>query len=195
MLKDKLQKFFNQESPEKILPLEKNFAEQWNIDLPTNVQESEEDTRFTNATIEVMSKETEESVMNVLADEFLNKPISYVKKNSEHFIYLDSKWFDLIGVDGISLEIDDVFGTYEVLFGLRRKKNDRPQLLDYFNSQLGDSPKHSLLFNGEDGLWDVNFSVNGLQGFHEEMTIHELYQAVYIFVFHLHVYLDEAKTV
>ena len=80
---------------------------------------------FSNAYIERCSKETETMIANE-SSSFLNKPIIYLKEHKNEFIYVESALFDDIGVEGISLEADDVFGTYDVMLGLKlQKKFDR----------------------------------------------------------------------
>ena len=77
--------------------------------------------RFKDVYIERCDKETEE----LLAEEsssFLEQPIEYFKNHKNEFMYLESEWFDLIGVDAISFEADSVFGTYDVMMGLKLQK-------------------------------------------------------------------------
>src|SRR5438309_11030080 len=65
--------------------------------------EKEPSLRFADVYIERCDKETEE----LLAEEsslFLHQPIEYFKKHSNEFMYVESEWFDLIGVDAISFE-------------------------------------------------------------------------------------------
>jgi hypothetical protein len=141
--------------------------------------------RFSDAVIERCDKETE----NLLANEaalFLNQPIQYLKKQKNEFIYLESKWFDLIRVESISLEADDVFGTYDVMLGLKLQKKFDATLKSFLNTNLhGEGSKFDLVFSHDDGLWDLNFALNYVSGFHEEMSIVEAYQIIYHLLFNL----------
>jgi hypothetical protein len=141
--------------------------------------------RFKDAYIERCDKETE----NILANEsfeFLNQPISYLKKQKKEFIYMETNWFDLIDVDAVSLEVDDVFETYDVMLGLKLQKKFDHKIREYLNDHLhGDEAKFDLLFNQEDGLWNLNFTLNYVEGFQAEMTIGEAFQLIYRFLFKL----------
>ncbi|NMD69218.1 branched-chain amino acid aminotransferase [Bacillus sp. DNRA2] len=142
-------------------------------------------TEFQDAYIERLDKETEE----LLAEEdngFLNQPIAYFQQHKNEFMYLESAAFTELGVDGLSFEVDDVFGTYEMLLGLRLQKKYQAAIKDYLHSTLqGDEAQFSLMFNGDDGLWDLNFGLNHVEGFKDELTIKEAYKLVYAYLKHL----------
>jgi hypothetical protein len=54
------------------------------------------------------------------------------------------------------------------------------------NSQLyGDEAKFDLMFSLEDGLWNLNFALNYVEGFNEDITIGEAFQLIYRFLFQL----------
>ncbi|MEI5907001.1 branched-chain amino acid aminotransferase [Bacillus spongiae] len=190
MLKENIQNHIQAGRP--LLALEKELADKYLLN--TNTVEDSDESRFRDAYVELVHKETEATVRNVTAEEILTQPITYLKMNKEHFIYIDSSWFDIIGIDGMSLEVDDLFGTYEVLFGLKRKKKEKQGIVDYFNEHLGEQPKHSILFSGQEGIWEINFAANGLVAFQETMTLDDLLQNVYQFLFQLNIELDEGKT-
>ena len=84
-----------------------------------------EEARFADVYIERVDKESEEMIQTENAS-FLNTPLTYVKTTKE-FIYIESKWFDVVRADGLAIEWDEVFQTYTVLFGLKRPK----KILDY----------------------------------------------------------------
>ena len=46
------------------------------------------------------------------------------------------------------------------------------------------------MFNANEGIWDVNFSINGIKGFKEDWTIREAYNNVYHFLFQLREYIE-----
>ncbi|MGE7120717.1 branched-chain amino acid aminotransferase [Peribacillus sp. NPDC046944] len=155
------------------------------------IEEIENTTRFTDAYIELSDKETEELIKEETAA-FLTQPLEYLKTNKNEFLYFESSWFDLIGVEALSLEVDDVFGTYNAMFGLKFQKKMGDALKSYFNQELqGDMGTFSMIFNQGDGLWDVNFALNAVQGFKEEMTLGEAFQLTYHFLFNLNETIEE----
>lgn len=137
---------------------------------------------FQDAHIERLDKESEELLAQEGAS-FLNQPIEYFKQHKNEFMYLEAALFTEIGVDGISFEIDDVFGTYEVLLGLKLQKKHQAAIKNYLESTLqGDEAKFSLMFNGDDGLWDLNFGLNYVEGFNDNLAIAEAFQLIYSYL-------------
>ncbi len=153
--------------------------------------ESDPSLRFADVYIERCDKETEE----LLAEEpstFMQQPIDYFKNHGNEFIYVESEWFDLIGVDAISFEADSVFGTYDVMLGLKLQKKYGPSLKSFLTKQLSsDDTTFDLMFNGNDGLWDVNFALNDLSDFNGIKTIEEAFVSIYRFLFQLAEALEE----
>ncbi|MEW9050671.1 MAG: branched-chain amino acid aminotransferase [Neobacillus sp.] len=137
------------------------------------------------AYIERCSKETE----NMIAQEssaFLNQPLSYLKDHKSEFIYLESTDFEPIGVDAVSLEIDDVFGTYDVMLGLKLQKKYEAVIREYLNSHLnGDEGKFDLIFSGDDGLWNLNFALNYVEGYSEDLSLHSAFNLIIHFLTNL----------
>ncbi|WP_163102340.1 branched-chain amino acid aminotransferase [Peribacillus alkalitolerans] len=140
------------------------------------------DNLFENVYMERCDKESE----NMIAEEglnFLQQPIDHLKKHKNEFIYIEGDSFDQLGIDSLSLEIDDVFGTYEALLGLKLQKKFQPNIKDYLSHQLeGEDPKYSLMFSNEDGLWNLNFPLNRVEGFKEEMTFEEAFTLIHHFL-------------
>lgn len=102
---------------------------------------------------------------------------------------MESKWFDLIGVDAVAFEADDVFGTYDVMLGLKLQKKFEPSIKEFLQNSLhNDGAKFDLMFDQGDGLWSLNFALNFVEGFNEEMSMREAYGLIYQFLFKL----DEA---
>ncbi|MEH7505224.1 branched-chain amino acid aminotransferase [Neobacillus drentensis] len=191
MIKDHIQQYIlEQQSNQKtesitLFKEEKEYLEK--NQLVDNLQLSEKDpsVRFADAYIERCDKESENMLKNE-SSSFLNEPLDYLKKHKNEFIYLESNWFDLIGVEAVSLEADDVFGTYDVMLGLKLQKKFEKTLKENLNSQLqGDEAKFDLMFSLEDGLWNLNFALNYVEGFNEEITIGEAFQLIYRFLFQL----------
>ncbi|WP_252189180.1 branched-chain amino acid aminotransferase [Rossellomorea vietnamensis] len=115
-----------------------------------------------------------------------------MKKHKNEFIYLESKWFALIGVDAVSVEVDDVFGTYDVMLGLKLQKKYRSQIESYLDGSLKGESSYDLLFNGEDGLWDLNFTLNDHGDFDESQTMLTVYELIYDILFNLLQTVDES---
>jgi hypothetical protein len=140
---------------------------------------------FSNAYIERCSKETETMIANE-SSSFLNQPISYLNEHKNEFIYVESALFDDIGVEGISLEVDDVFGTYDVMLGLKLQKKFDKVLREHLNSSLiGEASKFDLIFSQDDGLWDLNFALNYVAGYKEDMSISDAFQLIHQFLTNL----------
>ncbi|NWQ44361.1 branched-chain amino acid aminotransferase [Bacillus sp. EB106-08-02-XG196] len=144
--------------------------------------ENKENGNFTDAYIERCSKETETMIANE-SSSFLKQPITYLKEHKNEFIYVESTLFEQIGVEGVSLEVDDVFGTYDVMLGLKLQKKYEKMLKDQLNNSLqGDEAKFDLMFSHDDGLWDLNFALNYVDGYTENLSIHEAFQLIHQFL-------------
>ncbi|MGG1689115.1 branched-chain amino acid aminotransferase [Heyndrickxia ginsengihumi] len=181
---------------EKIIHLckdEKEYAEQHSIisdDIKVILEEAS--FRFKDAYIERCDKETDDTITEVELS-FLNQPITYLKNHQKEFIYLESDWFDVIKVDSISLEVDDVFGIYDCLLGLKLPKKAESSIKSFLNGTLLEGAIFSLMFNQQDGLWDFNISLNHITGFREDMSIMDAYTLIYEFLFSLIVAIEEEK--
>jgi hypothetical protein len=193
MLKDSMKHYLSQALEEKkdsqisLFKEEVDYIERNQLmeDRNINLTENKSNSRFLEAYVERCNKETEE----VIAEEeatFLDHPLDYLQKHKNEFIYLESKWFELVGVDAVSLEVDDVFDTYSVLLGLKLQKKFQSVLKEQLSEQLHrEEASFSLMFNQNDGLWDLNFALNYVDGFQENLSIGEAYQLVYGFIFTL----------
>ncbi|MCY7494924.1 branched-chain amino acid aminotransferase [Bacillus safensis] len=144
-----------------------------------------EEARFGDVYIERVDKESEDMIQTENAS-FLNTPLTYVKKHQKEFIYIESKWFDVVKVDGLAIEWDEVFQTYTVLFGLKRPKKDTNILKDMLSPLNGAQ----LQFNGQDGLFDVNLQILELEDIHEDTAFIDVILAVYRFLFRMIVQLE-----
>jgi hypothetical protein len=148
-----------------------------------NILDGNDYSAFNNAYLELSNKETDELVAEKTAA-FFNEPIAYFKQHIEQFIYIEAEKFEIIGADSVCLEVDDVFGTYEVMLGLRMPKKLEKNMKAAIDQLLtGETKKYSLLFNGTDGLWELNFALNGVDGFDPEMTIGEAFAQIHHFLF------------
>lgn len=177
----------------EIYPEEKEYITKHNL-ISGDVTFIEKDptTRFQDAYIERCDKETEE-ILSKESFTFLEQPIDYLQKHKNEFIYIESDWFELIGVDGISFEVNDLFGTYDVLLGLQLKKKYEGSLKEYLHNQLhGDQARFELMFNQNDGVWDFNFALDYMDEFNEEMSIENACRLVYQFLFKLVERMEES---
>ena len=164
---------------------EREYALKHDLVKSEEISEAGGASRFQDATIERCSKETED-LLGGESGKFLEKPLKYLKENKNEFVFLESRWFNVIGVEAVSLEMDDVFGTYDVMLGLKLQKKYRDAIEQYLDQSLqGDSSTYDLLFNGEDGLWDFNFTLNNHPDFNEDLSLNEAYEMIYRFLFHL----------
>lgn len=173
---------------------EKDYVEKYGL-IPKSVEieEKSSDLRFADAYIERGYKESEE-VVGVEGQTFLNQPVEYLKKHMSEFIYLESTWFEMIGVDAVSLEVDDVFRTYDVMLGLKLQKKREAEIKLYLNNKLKDEAKFDLMFSSDDGLWNLNFDLDSVQGFSEEMTFGEAYGLIYQVLFSLVEAVEQGKS-
>lgn len=186
MLKKQMELYISKALSENKVELfkeEKEYAERHHLTNNLTVVEKENNTRFTDAYIERSNKENEELIAEE-SSAFLSQPLEYLKINKREFLYIESSWFGLIGVETLSLELDDVFGTYNALFGLKFQKKMGNVLKAYLNKELqGETGTYSLMFNQDDGLWDVNFALNSIEGFKEEMSLEDALNLAYRFLF------------
>lgn len=148
--------------------------------------------RFVDAYIERNDKESEEEISKE-SNIFLEQPLNYLKKHMNEFIYLESNWFEIIGVDAISLEVDDLFGTYDVMLGLKIQKKFEPSIRMFLKEHLGDEERFDLIFSLEDGLWNLNFDLDSVEGFNETITLGRAFQLIYRFLFRLVEAVEEDK--
>jgi hypothetical protein len=178
---------------------EKDYIEKHQLlaeDLKASVSFIENDpcSRFADVYIERCDKESEELIAEETST-FLDQPIDYFKHNINEFMYLESNWFDIIGVDAISFEADSVFETYDVMLGLKVPKKAEAALKTCLTNELNkEEATFDLMFSPNDGLWDFNFALNDLNEYNEKWTIQEAYTAIYRFLFRLVEAVEEMKT-
>ncbi|WP_438312051.1 branched-chain amino acid aminotransferase [Sporosarcina sp. FA9] len=168
----------------------KLYAEKHHL-LPDDIAVEVNDIRY--EVIELCNKETEEVIRTETA-EFLNESMTYLKKNRDEFIFLESNSFELARIDAVALELDDVFETYTALFGLKVQKKFGPDFKQYLDEHLhGDGVKYSVSFSDADGLWDVNFALDYLEGFDEDLSLNKIVELIYSFVYNMIEALEDAQ--
>ena len=137
---------------------------------------------FTVSALERCNKETEETVA-VETAEFLQQKISYFKVHQEEFLYAESSDFANAKMDAVVLEFDDMFKVYTALFGLRLQKKVDQQLKAYLRDNLkGMLGSSSAMFEGNEGIWEVNIALDAIEGFTGEETIEQAYELLINFV-------------
>ncbi|MGA9226703.1 MAG: branched-chain amino acid aminotransferase [Mesobacillus sp.] len=174
---------------------EKEFADRKGLleGAEDPITELPQEERFKGAYIERGNKETEEFLGKESAD-FLMQPISYFQKHKNEFMYVESEWWEIVGVDAVSFEADDVFGTYDVMLGLKLQKKYDSGIKSYLKENLlGDGEGFDLMFDSNEGIWSLNFALNGVKGYAEDLTISEAYLLIYGFLFRLAEWVEGNK--
>ncbi|MFE3974474.1 MULTISPECIES: branched-chain amino acid aminotransferase [unclassified Peribacillus] len=187
MLKKQMESYISKsiiENKVELFKEERDYVEKHKLIADDiTIVEKENTSRFTDAYIERSNKESEELISEENSA-FLTQSIEYLKNNKEEFLYFESKWFGLIGVEALSLEMDDVFGTYNAMFGLKFQKKMGESLKTYLTKELQEGiGSFSLMFNQGDGLWDVNFALDNVNGFREDLSLEETFNLIYHFLF------------
>ena len=137
---------------------------------------------FTLSALERCNKETEETLA-VETTEFLQQNISYLKAHQEEFLYAESSAFADVKMDAVVLEFDEMFKVYTALFGLRLQKKMNEQLKSYLRDNLkGMLGSSSAMFDGNEGIWEVNIALDAIEGFTGEETFEQAYELLIDFV-------------
>jgi hypothetical protein len=192
VLKNRIQKYIEQKTKQNKSSIEL-FRDEKDYALKQGIIDGEEiminelapEIRFIDAYIERGDKETEEFLSEEKGD-FLKQPISYFKSHQNEFMYLETDWWDLVGVDAVSFEQDNVFGNYDVMLGLKLQKKYDSAIREFLTENLkGDESVFDLMFDGNEGVWSLNFPLNSLEDFHEELHLDEAFSLIYSFLFKL----------
>ena len=137
---------------------------------------------LTDVYMERCDKDSEEVIAQETAA-FLNTPLSHLKQHMNEFLYIETSTFEPAKTDSLSLEVDDVFKTYMVLFGFKVQKKNAAIIKSFLEENLhGDNIYSSMMFSGEDGLWDINLPIDNMDGYREEMSIQEAVTIIYSFL-------------
>lgn len=191
MLKEHMTMYINQlieeqEPPIKLFKEQGQYVEKHGLlTESTTVSIIDPAARFENAYIERCDKETEELIL-IEAPIFLKEPLTHFKERQHEFLLIEANILRFIGVDALSIEVDDVFDTYTALFGLKMKKNRADAIKAYMDNHIQEEIGHySMAFSDKDGLWDINFAINYSKGYQDDMTIGEAAELVYQFIFNL----------
>jgi len=174
-----------------VLPFESAYLLENALEDEENIIIGTISNRLGQPYMELANKESDEVIKQGMPASFLEEKISLLKLNLEEYLYVEADLFTIIQVDGLTLEVDSVFRKYDALFGFRAPKKQEQLIRAYFVEQLGEEATYSLMFNGQDGLWDVNFPIENVDGFTEDLTVAETLELFYQFMFELGKKLEE----
>lgn len=182
MLKKQIELLISEQENIKLLDVEKAYAQKHEL---LNEGAIVDTTSLKFEVIERCDKETEE----LLAEEtaaFLTMPIHYLKEHPNEFMFVTAGRLDVVRVDTFALEFDEAFGVYSALFGLRLQKKQSEFLHTYLKAHLNhETLTYNAAFSGEDGLWEVNLTLDALDEFNEQQSFDEVLTRLYCFVFGL----------
>ena len=132
--------------------------------------------------LERCHKETEETIA-VEQAAFLQQPITYFKNEIEQFLYVGAAEFEIAKMDAVVVEFDEMFKVHTALFGLSIQKKYsqalKVYLRDHLKGMLGSS---SAMFNGDEGLWEVNVAFEAMESFKGDETIEQAIEKLIEFV-------------
>lgn len=132
--------------------------------------------------LERCHKETEQTLA-VEETAFLQQPITYFKKEIEQFLYVGASEFEAVKMDAVVIEFDEMFKVHTALFGLSIQKKYSQALKGYLRDHLkGMLGSSSAMFNGDEGLWEVNIAFEAMEGFTGEETIEQAIEKLIAFV-------------
>lgn len=132
--------------------------------------------------VERCHKETEETLA-VEQAAFLQQPITYFKKEIEQFLYVGAEEFSAAKMDAVVIEFDEMFKVHTALFGLAIQKKYSQALKTFLRDNLkGMLGSSSAMFNGDEGLWEINIAFEAMEGFTGEETIEHAIEKLVAFV-------------
>jgi len=190
MLKKQMQTYISEQAktagPIFFFSEEKNYLLSHQLIEEEKIEETNTPARFASLYLELANKETDESLNADMNAPFLQTKINYLAEKLEEYLYIETDAFSIIGVESLSLEVDSVFRTYEGIFGLKAPKKTEGAIRSFFEKTLeGDDITYNLMFNAQDGLWDVNLPIEAIPGFSAEMSIGDAIKLIYLFLFQL----------
>lgn len=131
--------------------------------------------------LERLNKETEQLIA-VAEPSFLQQPLQYVVEHKEEYIYMESPAFEALKMDAVVLEFDEAFEVPMALFGLRFQKKVSPVLKQFLKDNLQKGLVSGAMFAGDEGIWEINISLNAMTNYDEQQTIEETLQKLMAFV-------------
>ncbi|TQR09062.1 branched-chain amino acid aminotransferase [Psychrobacillus soli] len=135
-----------------------------------------------NVLCERYDKETEELVSKDSL-EFLNTPLSHFKEKKNEYVYLQAENLEALKVDGLVIEYDEVFEVYTAMFGLSIQKKFAPKIEAFLSARYNkEKMNYSLIFSGDEGLWEINLPLDYIDQFSENFTIEEAYHFLQSFI-------------
>lgn len=189
LLLKKLETYIKKQDTDKVLLLEEEFNHL--TETFANVEVVNSVDRFSDLYLELVNKETDETVESDLPYSFLDSQMNYFEKNIENYLYIESSAFEIISAESFMIEVDSVFSTYELILGLQLPKKKEKDIRNYINANLQEeSASFQLLFNDKDGLWELNLPLDKINGFDKNMTLAESIKLAYLFLFNLGIALE-----
>ncbi|WP_445506895.1 hypothetical protein [Niallia sp. 03190] len=188
MLKKQFQRYIENQNNQKhpLFSEEKAYVFKQSLLGEAEIALADSPARFQNLYLELVNKESDETIQDNINLDFLSEKMNYFEQHLDHYLYLETDAFEIIGIDGLIFEVDSVFRTYEVIFGLKLPKKLGDAIRSYFNESIKkEGITYNLLFNDQEGLWEVNFPIEALNTFSKDMEINEALQLVYLFLFQM----------
>ncbi|MGP7815773.1 hypothetical protein [Niallia sp. 01092] len=188
MLKKQFQRYIENQNNQKypLFSEEKAYVFKQSLLGEAEIALADSPARFQNLYLELVNKESDERIQDNINLDFLSEKMNYFEQHLDHYLYLETDTFEIIGIDGLIFEVDSVFRTYEVIFGLKLPKKLGDAIRSYFNESIKkEGLTYNLLFNDQEGLWEVNFPIEALNTFSKDMEINEALQLVYLFLFQM----------
>ncbi|MEK4230551.1 protoporphyrinogen oxidase [Solibacillus sp. FSL H8-0538] len=183
MLKKRMQVYISEQGEELALfEVEKAYAKKHNL-LPQGVIAGRKHFQF--EVLERCDKESEELIAEEEAT-FLATPIHYLKAHQNEFIYAATEELDRVRVDAFALEFDEEFEAYTALFAVQLQKKHKTDIQAHLLSSLDiERAKCSVAFNAQESLWEMNIALEAMDDFNDQLTLEQVYEILYTFVFRL----------
>ncbi|WP_083998275.1 hypothetical protein [Caryophanon tenue] len=131
--------------------------------------------------VERLNKETEELIA-VAEPSFLQEKLSYVAEHQQEYIYVESPQFEALKMDAVVLEFDEAFEVPMALFGLRYQKKVSANLKQFLKDNLEKGLVSGAMFSGNEGIWEINISLNAMKNYDEAQTIEQTLEKLVAFV-------------
>lgn len=131
--------------------------------------------------VERLNKETEQ-LIGAAEVSFLQQPLSYFAQHQSEYVYVESPAFEALKMDAVVLEFDEAFEVPMALFGLRFQKKVSAKLKEFLKDNLAKGLVSGAMFAGDEGIWEINISINAMSDYEENQTIEQTLQKLEAFV-------------
>lgn len=131
---------------------------------------------------EKYDKETDE-LISTDTGELFEAPLAYLKEKKNEYVYINSESLEPMKVDGVALEYDEVFEVYTAMFGFAVQKKFGQSIKTYLNEHFhSEKMNYSLVFSGDEGLWEINLPLDYIHSFDKNFSIEETYHFLLEFI-------------